>query len=432
VTESRSAQFTFNDAPATAGFTFKCKITGTGGFDFTPCSSTDTFSGLGTGPHTFSVEAVDTTSSKNVSAAASSGSWTVVDASISLSPATGTNEVGKTSNSVTCTIKQDTGSGPAAAPNGTPCNWSITAGPNNTQSNSCNTTGGTGTCTFAYTGSGTPGIDTIHASTTFTVDTVSLSRSTLGSGTDVSGDGLDVTQTWVDARIKIEGTAANKVGSAHTFTVTFEQNDGTHGWQPVPVGNKPTVTITPAAPSSVTNNCALTGTDVSGVCTVQINSTSPGVFTANVSGSVTVGGVPLTRDTDSSSTPPCGGGTTCGPAVKTYVDARISIGTSGTAQVGNAQTYTVTVEQNDGTGWTNASGVTITPASAGVGSVTGGTCQSGTTNNSGQCTIVVNSSTPGTETVDGSGTVTVSTVPIGVATNGYGADSISNTQTWVA
>ena len=85
----------------------------------------------------------------------------------------------------------------------------------------------------------------------------------------------------------------------------------------------------------------------------------------------------------------------------------------------------MTVEKNDGTGWTNASGVTIAPSSSGVGSVTGGTCQSGTTNVSGQCTITVSSNTLGTETVDASGTVTVSTVPIAVATNGYGADSIS-------
>ena len=82
-----------------------------GGFSFEPCSSGDTFTGLGTGSHTFQVEAVDTTASKNASAPASSTPWTIVDANISLSPATATNEVGTTSHTVTCTIKQDIGDG---------------------------------------------------------------------------------------------------------------------------------------------------------------------------------------------------------------------------------------------------------------------------------------------------------------------------------
>src|SRR5262249_15864015 len=101
-TQSRSVSFNFNDAPPTAGITFECKITGLGGLAFTACHSGDTFNNLGTGSHTFSVRAVDQTVSTNKSAAASSSAWTVVDANISLSPASGTNEVGTTSHTFTC------------------------------------------------------------------------------------------------------------------------------------------------------------------------------------------------------------------------------------------------------------------------------------------------------------------------------------------
>src|SRR5262249_46789863 len=147
-----------------------------------------------------------------------------------------------------------------------------------------------------------------------------------------------------------EGTATNEVGHSHTFTVTFEQNNGS-GWSAVPDGNKPTVTITPA-PGTKTDNCASTGT-VSGVCTVVINSSTPGQFTANALGSVTVGGVSMTRDTDSATAGvPCGGGqATCGPAVKTYVDAYITITPQTAANpVGTDHVLTISVYTNAGLG----------------------------------------------------------------------------------
>jgi hypothetical protein len=147
----------------------------------------------------------------------------------------------------------------------------------------------------------------------------------------------------------------------------------------------------------------------------------------NASGTVTVGGVPIGVDTT-------GYGADSISNVKTWVDARISIGTSATNGITEPHTFTVTVEKNagDGNGWVAASGVTITPTSTGVGGITGGTCTTTVTDSNGQCTITINSATPGTETVNASGTVTVGGVPIGVDTTGYGADSISNQKTWVA
>ncbi len=113
------------------------------------------------------------------------------------------------------------------------------------------------------------------------------------------------------------------------------------------------------------------------------------------------------------------------------VDARISIVHSAVNQVNTAHTFVVTVEKNDGTGWAAASGVVVTPSETGVGSITNETCTAGT-DASGQCKVTVNSSSPGSSTVNASATVTVLGVPIDVATNGYGAFTVSNTKTWVA
>ena len=88
---------------------------------------------------------------------------------------------------------------------------------------------GTGTCTFHYTGSSAPGTDTIHATTTFTVNTVSLTRSTLASGSDVHGDGLDVAQTWVDANVSIAASDTNEVGTSQYVHGDGEEERGS-GW----------------------------------------------------------------------------------------------------------------------------------------------------------------------------------------------------------
>jgi hypothetical protein len=117
-------------------------------------------------------------------------SKTWVDANITLTPPSATNPVGA-SHTVTCTIKVNAGTGFAAAPDGTVCNISITAGPNVGTTGSCTTTGGS--CQFTYTDTGGAGTDTIHATTTVTVGGVTLTRST---GDSHVGDGSDVTKTF--------------------------------------------------------------------------------------------------------------------------------------------------------------------------------------------------------------------------------------------
>jgi len=109
---------------------------------------------------------------------------TWVDASISLTP-TITDAAGG-SQLMTCEIQQDTGDGNglASAPDGTECDWTIPSGPHSggSQDSSCTTAGGT--CTFTVDdGDSALGTDAIHATTTFLVGGVSLTRSTDASVT---------------------------------------------------------------------------------------------------------------------------------------------------------------------------------------------------------------------------------------------------------
>ncbi|MBA2383191.1 MAG: DUF11 domain-containing protein, partial [Actinobacteria bacterium] len=173
--------------------------------------------------------------------------------------------------------------------------------------------------------------------------------------------------------------------------------------------------------------CGPTGpTGADGKCTVIVSSTVTGTSSVHASGTVTVGGVAIAVATNGYGAHDVSNG-------KTWVDARITIGTTGVNQVGDPHTFTVSVEKNDGTGWSDAAGVTINSTSTGVGSITGGTCgPTGPTNAVGDCTIIVNSNVAGIATVNASGTVTVGGVSIGVATDGYGAFNVSNQKTWVS
>lgn len=119
----------------------------------------------------------------------------------------------------------------------------------------------------------------------------------------------------VDASIKVTPNDVNEVGDPHTFTVYVEADDGS-GPSPVQ-GVKPTVSFD-VTPGSVTDNCASTGTDASGECTVEINSSTVGVFNVDASITLNVLGVSLTRDTAGNSGPNGNSG-----AQKIYVDGTL-------------------------------------------------------------------------------------------------------------
>ena len=284
------------------------------------------------------------------------------DARIVLSPLTATNAVGS-AHTITATVTQNdqlasgdpggdgtTGFGPA--PDGTLVTFSLT---NNAAGatfvggvNTCTTSGGTGTCTVQINSTSAGGVD-IHATTTFSVLGVSLTRAT---GDGLSGDGVDVHKTYVNAQIDLSPlTATNEVNSAHTITATVQQDDGipaagggdgVTGFGPAPNGTLVTFSLlnntAGAAFVGGVNTCTTTG----GTCTVQINTSTAGGVDIHATTTFSVGGVSLTRSTGT-------GGLNSGDAHKTYVDAQIDLTPlTATNPVGQAHTITATVQQDDG------------------------------------------------------------------------------------
>src|SRR5205823_7723126 len=105
---------------------------------------------------------------------------------------------------------------------------------------------------------------------------------------------------------------------------------------------------------------------------------------------------------------------------------------SGTNQAGTPHTFTVTLTGDSGSGFVAANGATVTAVSiSGTGAVTGGTCTVGAVLAGNTCTVIVNSASTGTGTVNVEADVPVSTVTVHVDTTGHGAFEISNQKTWV-
>ena len=196
-------------------------------------------------------------------------------------------------------------------------------------------------------------------------------------------------------KITIVPTQTNEVGTPHTFTVTVGQQ-GSGAFVGIP-GLYPTVTFSPSNPGTITDNCDDAGTDANGQCTVVINSASAGVFTAHASVSVTIGGHVFNIATD-------GTGGSSNNAVKTYIDAKINLTPlTGTNSINVAHTITATVMKNLGSGFVAANSVLVTFSlssnTAGAAFVGNSTC---TTNASGQCSVQINSATPGSVDIHGS------------------------------
>jgi hypothetical protein len=269
------------------------------------------------------------------------------------------------------------------------------------------------------------GTSTVHAAASVPVGNSTLEVATNGTGAHTVSN----VKTWVDAQISIGTSGTNKVGDAHTFTVTVEKDAGDgSGFVPAAGVN---VDASSTGVGSITGGtCDNTGgdTNASGQCTIVVDSDATGQATVDASATVSVGGLNVDVATD-------GYGSNDVSNIKTWVDAQITIETSGTNKVGDPHTFTVTVEKDagDGLGFVPAAGVNVLASESGDGSITGGTCDNtgGDTDASGQCTIVVNSSVAGTSTVDASATVSVGGINVAVATDGYGAHDISNTKNWV-
>jgi hypothetical protein len=342
----------------------------------------------------------------------------VVDARISITP-NGTNPVG-TTHTFTGHVEVNDGTGWANAPAGTSISFAINSGPGSfTTTNPCTTVNGSGTCTITLT-SPTVGTTVVSASTTVSVGGIALTRSTDGTG----GNSGPATKVWVGARIQIEPNATNEVGDPHTFTVTVQTDSGS-GFVAAP-GAAVTVTLTnsngavanPAGPFNGTTNA-------SGQFQVTFTSQTAGQVTGTATATVTIGGQPVVVSTN-------GVAPNSGPAVKTFVDARISITPNGMNPVGAAHVFTGHVEVNlgNGAGFVNApAGTQISfSIASGPGSISGSPCA--TVGATGSCTASLTSATPGTTVVNATTNVTVSGVPLTRTTNGSAGNSGPATKLW--
>lgn len=344
---------------------------------------------------------------------------TYVDARISLSPS-GVNAVGDP-HPMMARLEVNNGTGWADAPAGVTIAVVKIAGPGSLSAPSC-TTGAGGTCSVTLT-SDAAGVSIIGASATVGVLGESLTRST-SSNAGPGGSG-NVTKRWVDGAISISPTAVNPVGAAHTFRVTTTAIPSGSGEATFLI--TPSVTPTPDAISTTCDRPQLTG-DVA-TCTVTINDGSPGVFTANATARITMGGVTIIRSTDAAVGTSGPGGS--GPATKTYVDANIQVGLDGVNAVGDPHTVTGHVNVNPGTGQTNAAEGTLITFTivGGPGSLSAPSCI--TTGATGSCAVILNAGVAGVTVVRAAATVDVRGVRLDLVTNGAGANSGDLTKRWV-
>ncbi|HXL42746.1 MAG TPA: hypothetical protein VN960_01670, partial [Gaiellaceae bacterium] len=356
---------------------------------------------------------------------------TYVDANIQITP-NGVNRVGD-SHIFTAHVNVNAGNGAGFvdAPNGTSISFTIDSGPGAFQTATpCSTTGGTGSCQITLSSSVT-GVTTVSAHSTLTVGGISLTRHTNGSGAN-SGP---ATKRWVNAKIAIAPNATNEVGQPHTFTVTLMKDTGDGNGFVAAGGEHVNSTLTDSNGASSTLNAASStcddagaNTDASGQCLIVINSNTAGKVTAHASSALSVAGsAAFTVATDSS-------GLNSADAVKTYVDAKISITPSGVNPLGATHTFTGHVEINAGNGsWVNApNGTSISfTIDSGPGAFqTANPCT--TSGGSGSCTVDLKSLVAGTTIVSAHSTLSVGGISLTRHTNGSGANSAPATKQWVA
>jgi hypothetical protein len=204
------------------------------------------------------------------------------------------------------------------------------------------------------------------------------------------------------ASIQISPNAVNKVGDTHTFTVHVDKTVG--GTQAPVQGVKPTVTLTATGGAVVTgkvDNCATTGTNASGNCTVTFTSNSVGVVTGHAAAAVVIGGDTFNVETN-------GTAPNSGDAVKRFVDASVAIAPTAVNEVNNSHTFTITATPHLATG-TTVQSVAITPSlspAVGAGQSSSNTCATPTlAAGVYTCTLTVNSATPATFTANASATI---------------------------
>ena len=320
------------------------------------------------------------------------GGFDTCSAKISIRPS-GVNAVG-TNHTFTVKVERSFG-GDFAGVQGRTVTGSIAAGSVGSfvGGNTC-TTNAAGECNLVVT-SNAAGTTTVTA--TATVPFTGTSDETVTTNGQ-NGSSGPATKRWVDAAIRVTPSAVNEVGNQHKFDIEVTPSQ-TAGTTVKTISITPT--ITPAGFTPVSDTCA-NPTLASGkyTCSVTINSSSAGTFTANASTTIVYEGQPgdepltatVTRSTTSDSAL---------QATKRFVDASITIDPDDTNSIGENHTFTVTVKKDlgMGDGLVAAQGVnptvTLTPNAAVAPGKTD-TCASPGTDANGKCSVTFTSNTAGT------------------------------------
>ena len=366
---------------------------------------------------------------------------TFVDAYITIAP-DATNAVGAP-HTFTVTVYKNDGSGAGfVAAAGQHVDFTLTNSNGgayvlNAASSTCDDAGAntdaSGQCKIVFT-SNSAGKVTGHASSSVSVGGLSLFRQTDGTAPN-SGNAV---KTFVDAYITIAPDATNAVGAPHTFTVTVYKNDGSGAGFVAAAGQHVDFTLTNSNGGAYVLNAASStcddagaNTDASGQCKIVFTSNSAGKVTGHASSSVSVGGLSLFRETNGSSP-------NSGDAVKTFVDARISISPDGTNGIGEDHTFGVLAEKNEGqgAGWVSADdgtkvAVTLTDSNGASSSVSIDTCSTTGTIN-GMCSVTFSSSSAGTTKGHASATILSDGLGLFRETDGSAGNSGDATKIWIA
>ncbi len=344
-------------------------------------------------------------------------------AQIDVTPLTDTNKIGD-NHVITANVQVHNGNGTwGSAADGTTITFAITNSLGATavfvpsSPNTCITTAGSCSITI---NSSTAGSVVVNASATPVLLGVNLPVAT-GTGGENSADAQ---KDYVNARISITPLAdTNEVNDDHDFIVTVEKSVQAGVWTPV----QNAIVDGDVLPATTFNEVDCTaGTDVSGQCTLTVNSATAGVFTVSAGTTISVGGVNFNLLTGS-------GAPNSVPAVKKYVDGYITIGQTATNNITEQHVFTVTVTQIPGTA-TQAVTANVTPLVVPAPDSYGTTCNATVpfVGDVATCTITINNNTPGVFDATASATFTVGGVALTRSTNGTAPNSGAAVKTYVA
>jgi len=228
-----------------------------------------------------------------------------------------------------------------------------------------------------------------------------------------------------DAWIKISPLEdTNAVNEQHEITATVQQNDGT-GWTNAPDGTLVTFSLlNNSAGASFVPLAGNTCTTTVGVCSVFINTSTPGSVDIHATTTFDVAGQTLHRETD-------GSAGSSGDAEKTYVDGYITITPDeDTNPVGQSHTFTITAyAQGDAPdSWIITPTVTPAPDTQSDTCVSPAVAPDGM---SASCTLTINNNDAGVFTASAEADLIFGSSTVSVKTDGVAPNSGDAQKTYV-